>query len=75
MSKRLGNAVDPFETLAKHGPDATRWYMITNASLGTTLSSTWRASKCSGSSSTLHNTYKQPSMQADGYQGGEVVAT
>ena len=29
MSKRLGNAVDPFETLAKHGPDATRWYMIT----------------------------------------------
>lgn len=31
MSKRLGNAVDPFETLDKHGPDATRWYMITNA--------------------------------------------
>lgn len=31
MSKRLGNAVDPFETLAKYGPDATRWYMITNA--------------------------------------------
>lgn len=31
MSKRLGNAVDPFETLSKHGPDATRWYMITNA--------------------------------------------
>ena len=29
MSKRLGNAVDPFEILAKHGPDATRWYMIT----------------------------------------------
>lgn len=32
MSKRLGNAVDPFETLSKYGPDATRWYMVTNAS-------------------------------------------
>ncbi|MCP2037478.1 isoleucine--tRNA ligase [Chryseobacterium sp. HSC-36S06] len=31
MSKRLGNAVDPFETLQKYGPDATRWYMIANA--------------------------------------------
>ena len=31
MSKRLGNAVDPFETLSKQGPDATRWYMITNS--------------------------------------------
>ena len=31
MSKRLGNAVDPFETLAQYGPDATRWYMLTNA--------------------------------------------
>ncbi|MFO7613879.1 MAG: isoleucine--tRNA ligase [Bacteroidales bacterium] len=31
MSKRLGNAVDPFETIAKYGPDATRWYMMTNA--------------------------------------------
>ena len=31
MSKRLGNAVNPFETLEKYGPDATRWYMITNA--------------------------------------------
>ncbi|MDN3708714.1 isoleucine--tRNA ligase [Myroides ceti] len=31
MSKRLGNAVDPFETLEEHGPDATRWYMISNA--------------------------------------------
>ena len=31
MSKRLGNAADPFETLDKYGPDATRWYMITNA--------------------------------------------
>ena len=31
MSKRLGNGVDPFETLKKEGPDATRWYMITNS--------------------------------------------
>ncbi|MDR3048034.1 MAG: isoleucine--tRNA ligase [Bacteroidales bacterium] len=30
MSKRLNNAVDPFETIAKYGPDATRWYMMTN---------------------------------------------
>ncbi|MVN76236.1 isoleucine--tRNA ligase [Hymenobacter sp. HMF4947] len=31
MSKRLGNAVDPFATIAQYGPDATRWYMISNA--------------------------------------------
>ncbi|MBK6952541.1 MAG: isoleucine--tRNA ligase [Crocinitomicaceae bacterium] len=31
MSKRLGNTVDPFETLKSYGPDATRWYMVTNA--------------------------------------------
>ena len=31
MSKRLGNAVDPFETMDKYGADATRWYMISNA--------------------------------------------
>jgi isoleucyl-tRNA synthetase len=31
MSKRLGNAADPFETLEKYGADATRWYMMTNA--------------------------------------------
>ncbi|MDH6313570.1 isoleucyl-tRNA synthetase [Parabacteroides sp. PFB2-10] len=32
MSKRLGNAVDPFDTIEKHGSDPLRWYMITNAS-------------------------------------------
>lgn len=32
MSKRLGNAVDPFETIEQYGADATRWYMISNAS-------------------------------------------
>jgi isoleucyl-tRNA synthetase len=31
MSKRLGNAVDPFKTMKDYGPDATRWYMISNA--------------------------------------------
>ncbi|OUR98226.1 isoleucine--tRNA ligase [Flavobacteriales bacterium 33_180_T64] len=31
MSKRLGNATDPFETLGTYGADATRWYMIMNA--------------------------------------------
>jgi len=31
MSKRLGNAVDPFKTIEDHGPDPTRWYMISNA--------------------------------------------
>ncbi|WP_295770058.1 isoleucine--tRNA ligase [uncultured Mucilaginibacter sp.] len=32
MSKRLGNAVDPFETIEQYGADAARWYMISNAS-------------------------------------------
>lgn len=32
MSKRLGNTIDPFETLNKYGADATRWYLMTNAS-------------------------------------------
>jgi isoleucyl-tRNA synthetase len=31
MSKRLGNAVEPFETIDKYGADATRWYMLSNA--------------------------------------------
>ena len=31
MSKRLGNAVDPFEAVAEHGADANRWYMIVNS--------------------------------------------
>jgi isoleucyl-tRNA synthetase len=32
MSKRLGNVIDPFKTIDQYGPDATRWYLITNAS-------------------------------------------
>lgn len=31
MSKRLGNAIDPFQVMDQHGPDALRWYMISNA--------------------------------------------
>jgi isoleucyl-tRNA synthetase len=31
MSKRLGNATDPFETIDKHGADVTRWYMVSNS--------------------------------------------
>lgn len=31
MSKRLGNAIEPFETIEQYGADATRWYMIANA--------------------------------------------
>ncbi len=31
MSKRLGNAIDPFETINHYGPDATRWYMMSNS--------------------------------------------
>ena len=31
MSKRLGNAVEPFETIETYGADATRWYMLSNA--------------------------------------------
>jgi isoleucyl-tRNA synthetase len=31
MSKRLGNAIDPFDMISKYGPDAVRWYMIANA--------------------------------------------
>ncbi len=31
MSKRLGNAIDPFSTIDTYGPDATRWYMISNS--------------------------------------------
>ncbi len=32
MSKRLGNVVDPFDTISRYGADATRWYLVTNAS-------------------------------------------
>ena len=75
MSKRLKNAVDPFITLPKYGPDATRWYMITNAQPWDNLKfdedgivETQR--KFFG---TLHNTYSFFAMYAnlDGYTGAE----
>ena len=59
MSKRLGNAVDPFAMMAQHGPDALRWYMISNAN-------PWDNLKFDAQGitevtrrffSTLHNTY------------------
>ncbi len=60
MSKRLGNAVNPFETIAKYGSDPVRWYMISN-------SSPWDNLKFDEAGvqevsrkffSTLYNTYK-----------------
>ncbi len=75
MSKRLGNAVDPFETLAKFGPDATRWYMITNAQPWDNLKFDVEGigevqRKFFG---TLHNTYNFLALYAgaDGYRGDE----
>jgi isoleucyl-tRNA synthetase len=75
MSKRLGNAVDPFETLSVYGPDATRWYMITNAQPWDNLKFDVEGigevqRKFFG---TLHNTYNFLALYAgaDGYQGGE----
>ena len=59
MSKRLGNAVDPFQAIEQHGADALRWYMLTNAS-------PWDDLKFNPAGleegarrffSTLHNTY------------------
>ena len=73
MSKRLGNAVDPFEVLATYGPDATRWYMISN-------SQPWDNLKfdCDGVDEvrrkffgTLYNTYSFFALYAnvDGFTG------
>ncbi|HEY0030827.1 MAG TPA: isoleucine--tRNA ligase [Bacteroidia bacterium] len=72
MSKRLGNAVDPFSTIEKYGPDATRWYMITNAAPWDNLKFdiegiTEVQRKFFG---TLHNTYSFFALYAnvDGFQ-------
>ena len=74
MSKRLGNAVDPFETLGQYGPDATRWHMISNAQPWDNLKFdaegiTEVQRKFFG---TLHNTYNFLALYAniDGYTGG-----
>jgi len=74
MSKRLGNAVDPFATLERFGPDATRWYMITNAQPWDNLRFDTEGigevqRKFFG---TLHNTYAFFAMYAgiDGFDPG-----
>ncbi len=75
MSKRLGNAVDPFSTIEKFGPDATRWYMITNAAPWDNLKFDIEGvaevqRKFFG---TLHNTYSFFSLYAnvDGFSYSE----
>jgi isoleucyl-tRNA synthetase len=75
MSKRLGNAVDPFGALAEYGADALRWYMLTNAQ-------PWDNLKFDASAvdevrrkffGTLFNTYSFFALYAnvDGYRGEE----
>jgi isoleucyl-tRNA synthetase len=77
MSKRLGNAVDPFATLSEYGPDATRWYMISNAQ-------PWDNLKFDAAGigevtrrffGTLHNTYNFLALYAniDGWDGSQAA--
>ncbi len=79
MSKRLGNTVDPFKTLAEHGPDATRWYMISNANPWDNLK--FNIDGVSEVSrrffGTLHNTYSFFALYANldnfDYSKGEIA--
>jgi isoleucyl-tRNA synthetase len=75
MSKRLGNAVDPFVTLEKYGPDATRWYMISNANPWDNLKfdSEGIAELSRKFFGTLYNTYSFFSLYAniDGFNYAE----
>ncbi|MEK9604207.1 MAG: isoleucine--tRNA ligase [Flavobacteriaceae bacterium] len=75
MSKRLGNAVDPFETIDQFGADATRWYMISNSNPWDNLKFDLEGigevqRKFFG---TLHNTYSFFSLYAniDGFKNKE----
>ena len=75
MSKRLGNAVDPFETIEKYGSDPLRWYMMTNASPWDNLKFDVEGveevrRKFFG---TLYNTYSFFALYAnvDGFSGNE----
>ncbi len=77
MSKRLGNAVDPFEVLGKYGADATRWYMISNSQPWDNLKFDTEGvdevrRKFFG---TLYNTYSFFALYAniDGFTGKEEV--
>jgi isoleucyl-tRNA synthetase len=75
MSKRLGNGVDPFTTLDKYGPDATRWYMISNAQPWDNLKFDLEgvAEVTRKFFGTLQNTYNFFGLYAniDGYNGSE----
>ncbi len=75
MSKRLGNAVEPFETIATYGADATRWYMMANSQPWENLRFDLNGlaevqRKFFG---TLYNTYSFFALYAnvDGYRAGE----
>lgn len=77
MSKRLGNAVDPFETIDQFGADATRWYMISNSNPWDNLKFDLEGigevqRKFFG---TLHNTYSFFSLYAniDGFKNKEAA--
>lgn len=76
MSKRLGNAVDPFKTIAKYGPDATRWYMISNANPWDNLKFNVEgvAESQRRFFGTLHNTYNFFALYAnlDHFEPGEL---
>lgn len=79
MSKRLGNAIDPFETMKKYGPDATRWYMIANANPWDNLKFNLEgvAEVQRRFFGTLHNTYSFFSLYANldafDYKGEEIA--
>ena len=75
MSKRLGNAVDPFEVLAQYGADATRWYMISNSQPWDNLKFDTEGVKEVRNKffGTLYNTYSFFALYAnlDGFTGRE----
>lgn len=75
MSKRLGNAVDPFETIEKYGSDPLRWYMITNASPWDNLKFDVEGIEevCRKFFGTLYNTYSFFALYAnvDGFNFSE----
>ncbi|MDH5475242.1 MAG: isoleucine--tRNA ligase [Cyclobacteriaceae bacterium] len=79
MSKRLGNTIDPFETMKKYGPDATRWYMIANANPWDNLKFNLEgvAEVQRRFFGTLHNTYSFFSLYANldnfDYKGEEIA--
>ncbi len=75
MAKRLGNVVDPFDTISKHGPDATRWYLVTNSNpwdnLKFDINGIIEANR--KFFNTLHNTYSFFALYAniDGFKYSE----